>query len=195
MRRAIPAVLIALASLACTTQQAPPQQTPPPTLPPTTMTPPTALPVTPQVQDATFAISNAASSNNCQVAELQGRIHAWPDDVVRWDFRTDTAGCKGKRPRIKPLAEEIECKDSSRLNPRKFSFLPIEDCDRDVVADDVGKIVRITCSVKSGAEAKCYKYAIVGSVVTLDPEIEIEGPRASPPPPPVTTLPHKEEAR
>jgi len=192
MRRAVPAVLIVFVAFGCAKAEQPP--------PPTTTTvppPPTTMPspTPPVVQEAHATLASSIGiAANCQVTDLTStdRIHAWPDDVVRWAFRTGTAQCKGKRPRIMKFGSEIDCRTSAVV--KSIVLLPLEDCDRDIVTDDVGLVVRLACSVKSGAEQKCYKYTIGGNITHLDPEIEIEGPRATPPPPPVTTLPSKSGA-
>jgi len=68
--------------------------------------------------------------------------------------------------------------------------LPLEDCGREVVSGDVDTVYRLTCSVESTAALGCYKYSIGGAnIVNGDPEIEIEGPRATPPPTPIMSPP------
>src|SRR5262245_58619241 len=187
MRRAGPVVLIALGLGGCASP--PPQASAPPTTaPPTTTPPPTTMPG-PQVQEIAITLSDAPS-NKCRVEEVnpKPRKHAWPDDVVRWDFAVKSGNCKLRRLRVKKLADVIDCSSSAVITSNVK--IPLEDCDREVVSGDIDTVYRLTCSVESAAAIGCYKYSIAGvNIVNGDPEIEIEGPRATPPPTPMMSPP------
>jgi len=115
MRRAGPVVLIALGLCACASP--PPSASAPPTTAPTTTPPTTAPPTTmpgPEVREIAITLSDAPS-NKCRVEELnpKPRKHAWPDDVVRWDFAVKSGNCKLRRLRVKKLADVIHCSSSA----------------------------------------------------------------------------------
>jgi hypothetical protein len=185
MRRAVPAVVLLSCSLACGRSEAPPASAPSLSpSPSTTPSPsPSPSPSPPLVREIPISLSGAVGTNKCQVTEINPtpRRKASPDDVVRWSFAIKTGECKLKRLRIKPRGDVIDCNDSHVITPNVK--LPIEDCDREVVSGEVTTVYRLACSVESGAGYACYKYTIAGlNIVNGDPEIEIEGPRFSPPP-------------